>query len=197
MTYNKPYAVLFGGNRFKMVDGREVQEVSSDTWILNISDRVYSWLQFEGDSPSPRVYHSSAICQSGPASGMIVIFGGRDRMGQALNDTWGFRRHRSGNWDWTRPSCKAGVRFPTPRYQHSSLFVGSLLIVIGGRSNSEREDVLMEVYDTDTSDSTWRPFKCERRFRHSSWAFDNVIYNYGGFEESITTATDSISLMDL
>ena len=66
---------------------------------------------------------------------MVFIFGGRDRGGQALNDTWGFRRHRSGNWDWTKPPTKVGMKGPTARYQHTSIFVNSLFIIIGGRSN--------------------------------------------------------------
>jgi len=31
---------------------------------------------------------------------MLVTFGGRGADQAALNDTWGLRRHRDGNWDW-------------------------------------------------------------------------------------------------
>ena len=27
--------------------------------------------------PSPRVYHSAALCSNGSANGMVVVFGGR------------------------------------------------------------------------------------------------------------------------
>jgi protein phosphatase len=64
---------------------------------------------------------------------MIVIFGGRSADQQALNDTWGLRRHRNGTWDWVKAPYKDKY-IPTSRYQHTSLFLGSAMVVIGGRT---------------------------------------------------------------
>ena len=52
--------------------------------------------------PDPRDYHSSSLCSTGSANGMIVIFGGRGSDQIAMNDTWGLRKHRNGKWDWVR-----------------------------------------------------------------------------------------------
>lgn len=64
---------------------------------------------------------------------MIVVFGGRNSENNPLNDSWGLRRHRMGHWDWVRAPQKSS---PSVRYQHSSLFLGSLMIVVGGRTNN-------------------------------------------------------------
>lgn len=106
--------------------------------------------------PATRVYHSAALCQTGSATGMMVCFGGRTADQSSLSDTWGLRRHRDGRWDWVKAPYKAGET-PTPRYQHSTLFLGPLMMVIGGRTNQVGEDVALEVYDTESSE--WYKFK--------------------------------------
>jgi protein phosphatase len=87
---------------------------------------------------------------------MMVCFGGRTSDQSSLADTWGLRRHRDGRWDWVKAPYKAGET-PTPRYQHSTLFLGPLMMVIGGRTNQVGEDVALEVYDTESSE--WYKFK--------------------------------------
>jgi len=51
----------------------------NDVWILNIEKSPFQWVRQdnEGEVPSPRVYHAAGLCTTGPASGMMVIFGGR------------------------------------------------------------------------------------------------------------------------
>jgi protein phosphatase len=54
-----------------------------------------------GTKPSPRVYHSAALCEYGSAKGMMCIFGGRiSEDCTEANDIWGLRKHRDGKWDW-------------------------------------------------------------------------------------------------
>lgn len=69
----------------------------ADCWLLNLEKKVpMSWFEVKcpvDESPSPRVYHSAAVCPSGAAKGMIVVYGGRGGDGSALNDAWGLRRH--------------------------------------------------------------------------------------------------------
>ena len=64
---------------------------------------------------------------------MIVIFGGRGLGNNPLGDSWGLIRHRTGRWDWARAPEKSA---PSARYQHSSLFIGPMMVVVGGRTNS-------------------------------------------------------------
>lgn len=96
LAYSKPYLVVFGGN----IGDKSV----NDCWILNIIKPPLAWVEVkcEGELPQPRVYHSAALCSSGTAGGMIVIFGGRGLDNNPLGDSWGLRRHRTGRWDWVR-----------------------------------------------------------------------------------------------
>jgi len=131
--------------------------------------------------PPVRVYHSAALCVTGSATGMMVIFGGRTSDSSALNDTWGLRRHRDGRWDWVPAPYKTNSHHPTYRYQHSTLFLGPLMIVIGGRTNTVGEVVPLEVYDTESSE--WTSFNSLQRFRHVCWAVGFTMYIHGGFEQ--------------
>lgn len=51
----------------------------NDCWILNIEAKPIQWTEVkcQGETPYPRVYHSAALCTTGTASGMVVVFGGR------------------------------------------------------------------------------------------------------------------------
>lgn len=129
LIYVKPHLLVFGGNTGS--------EPVNDVWCLNVEKAPFSWtlLEIRGETPATRVYHSAALCQNGSAMGMMVIFGGRTGDQSALNDTWGLRRHRDGRWDWVRAPYKANSEIPVSRYQHTSLFIGSTMIIIGGRTN--------------------------------------------------------------
>lgn len=151
LTYTKPYLVVFGGNTG--------QEAVNDYWCLKV-EPPFAWLKLESKTeiPSPRVYHSAALCNSGSANGMVVIFGGRGPDQTAKNDTWGLRRHRDGRWDWVKAPYKTGPVVATARYQHESMFVGPAMVIIGGRSNNVNETLGLEVYNTETSE--WFKFQC-------------------------------------
>jgi len=127
-------------------------------------------LDTPGDVPNIRVYHSAALCSMGSATGMMVIFGGRTNDQNALKDTWGLRRHRDGRWDWIKAPYKSNGEEPLARYQHSTIFIGTLMIVLGGRTNTVGENVLMEVYETENSE--WKKFNSIQRFRHTIWSTD-------------------------
>jgi protein phosphatase len=87
---------------------------------------------------------------------MMVIFGGRTADQSALKDTWGLRRHRDGRWDWVKAPYKPNTEEPLARYQHSTVFVGTLMMVLGGRTNNVGENVQLEVYETESSE--WKKF---------------------------------------
>ena len=71
MIFIKPNIIVFGGNTGN--------EPANDVWSLNLEKAPYSWVKLEcgKEIPPARVYHSSALCSSGPANGMMVVFGGR------------------------------------------------------------------------------------------------------------------------
>lgn len=101
MFYSKPYLVVFGGTS-------EENKCLNDLWIINIDDfqiekvewKQISFLENINKIPLPRTYFSYCICRDGKRKGMILIFGGRGDNKELLNDLWGLRRHRNGNWEW-------------------------------------------------------------------------------------------------
>lgn len=172
LTFTKPYVILFGGNT--------ATQTINDSWCLNTSRAPFTWakLQIRSELPSPRVYHSAAHCQSGAATGMIVIFGGRNGMNQSLNDTWGLRKHRDGRWDWVKAPYHQGVS-PKGRFQHSSLFLGTLMFIVGGKGNELNDTMQLDIYDTENSQ--WTSFNSLQRYRHIAWLFGGNIFLHGGF----------------
>ena len=71
------------------------------------------------------------------------------------------------------------------------------MVVLGGRTNTVGENVLMEIYETENSE--WKKFNSIQRFRHSIWAVDyQTIFMHGGFEnETPNIPTNSILKLDL
>ena len=112
IVYCNPHIIVFGGNIGN--------ETKNDVWSFNVEKSPFSWIKIDTgtqDAPSARVYHTAAVCNCGSASGMMVIFGGRTADSAAVNDTWGFRRHRNGKWDWVKAPYKSTGEKPTGRYQ--------------------------------------------------------------------------------
>jgi hypothetical protein len=74
------------------------------------------------------------------------------------------------------------------------LFIGSTLLVLGGRTNTVGQAVSLDAYDTETSE--WFKFPAVLRFRHVSWSFDGNIFVHGGFEhEAPNVPTDTTVLI--
>lgn len=71
LVFSKPHLLLFGGNTIK--------EAVNDVWCLSVEKAPFSWVKLDcgKDGPPARVYHSAALCSTGSATGMMVIFGGR------------------------------------------------------------------------------------------------------------------------
>jgi len=150
IVFSKPFLLVFGGNTGT--------EPVNDTWVLNVDRAPFSWQKHDspGEYPCVRVYHSAALCNFGSANGMMVIFGGRTADQSALKDTWGLRKHRDGRWDWVKAPYKPYTEEPLARYQHSTVFIGTLMCVIGGRTNTVGENVQLEIYETESSE--WKKF---------------------------------------
>lgn len=188
LCYAKPLILVFGGNTSA--------QALSDVWAMDLSEPSYLWMKLavEGTGPCARAYHSSALCLSGPAANMMVIFGGRGEAASSLSDMWGLRRHRDGRWDWILAPAKS--QGPIGRYQHSAVFVDCYLVLLGGRTNSVQDSVPLEVYDTNTSE--WKQHSAFQRFRHVSWMYRGDIYIHAGFEpESPNVPTNSLVRLDI
>lgn len=180
MCYFKPNIILFGGNNGA--------SSLSDVWFMNSEVNPFQWnevvLPMNAKKPMERIYHSAAICRDGPASGMMVVFGGRSIQNQSLRDVWGLRQHRNGSWDWIAAPTKRGS-LPDARFQHTCLFLGTKLFIIGGRDTDVGRAVSSALYDTETC--AWTSFAGMGRFRHSSWVFNHAIYAFGGFDHCTQT----------
>ncbi|CRG94858.1 protein phosphatase containing kelch-like domains, putative [Plasmodium gallinaceum] len=175
MVYSKPNLVVFGGN-----DG---QHTLNDVWFMHVEMPPFEWVKVVIPNncrvPPQRVYHSADMCKEGPATGMIVIFGGRNSENKSLDDTWGLRQHRDGRWDWVEAPIKKGSP-PEARYQHSSVFIGSKMFILGGRNdNGCATPLSTALYNTETIE--WVTLPPISKFRHTSWVFKFTIYTFGGF----------------
>jgi len=159
--------------------------VANDAWCLSVNTEPFQWTKLvcQGDIPLPRVYHSAGRIQSGIATGMIVVFGGRKGGSKqsALSDVWGLRKHRSGVWDWVKAPQEPNNPMIKPRYQHSALFLGSLMIIVGGRASDIPESLPLDIYDTEKNE--WVNQKCIQRFRHIAFMYDDSLFIHGGFEQ--------------
>lgn len=71
IIFSKPHLLVFGGNTG--------QEAVNDVWCLSVEKAPFSWIKLDcgRENPAVRVYHSAALCQTGSATGMMVVFGGR------------------------------------------------------------------------------------------------------------------------
>jgi hypothetical protein len=126
---------------------------------------------------------------------MMVIFGGRGADSVPLNDTWGLRKHRDGRMDWMKAPYRNNSK-PGERYQHRSMFVGTLLLITGGRNNQVGESMPLDIYDTDSSD--WYKLPSIDRFRHAVFMINHDIFVHGGFDqEAPNIPTESTLRIDL
>lgn len=191
MIFNKPLLIVFGGNNG--------QQAEADIWVLDVERSPFQWNEVTvihtTRSPLPRVYHSAEVCRDGPAAGMMVVFGGRTADNKSLKDTWGLRQHRDGRWDWVEAPAKRGPP-PEPRFQHSSIFLDSKLLIIGGRGSEVNKLLPTAVYDTETCE--WKNLCSVQRFRHSSWGMGSLLFSYGGFDHKNPSApTADLQVLDL
>jgi len=69
------------------------------------------------------------------------------------------------------------------------------MLVIGGRTNNVLDNVPLDIYDCESS--AWTRLSSVQRFRHAAWLIDNMLYVYGGFEESPDIPTESVARFDL
>jgi len=156
----KPFIVVFGGNTGN--------HPTNDVWIISLEKSPFQWSKLEftdqnrsSNSPPPmplaRLYHASGVCTKGNAQGMMIIFGGRDQSENALNDTWGLRKHRSGNWDWIVAPYKGDI-IPKNRYNVNKNFIKKLKEIIYSNKTFSYRKQLFKAYQTFLNDFPKKSF---------------------------------------
>ena len=92
-------------------------KVSDETWIFSLQSTAWSRLpaQTSTERPSGRKFHSmTTLCGT-----TVLMFGGKDKSGKALNDTWIFE---SDTKTWKSPTVVS--EFPVPAlFRHVALAV--------------------------------------------------------------------------
>lgn len=182
MVYIMPNLFLFGGS--------VKNEIVNDVWVLSTDKTPFKWekVSINGTPPLSRVYHTANLFKIPNNFEMMVIFGGRDKEGNSLSDITGVKKREDGGFEW--------VDFPTNskngiigRHQHSAVFFGPFMFVIGGRLNNPKDPATFEVYSMNKL--KWFKFGSISLFRHSAWIFSNItsqddyeiyMYLYGGFD---------------
>ena len=143
MVYIMPILILFAGS------GKS--EILNDIWILSTDKTPFKWekLSIGGNNPLPRVYHTANFYKvSGNiAAEMMIIFGGREKDNNSLNDLAGIRRDINNEWEWVdfQKNSSYSESVPIARHQHCAAFLGPFLFIVGGRVGS-REQATFDVY---------------------------------------------------
>lgn len=126
------------------------------------------------------------------SDGLLLLCGGRDASGAPLGDAYGLARHRDGRWEW----AVAPGQMPTPRYQHSAVFVQAKLHVSGGAIGGGRMvDESSSITMLDTGTGTWSSQQpatngnaaahdLMKRCRHAVAAIGTYVFIYGGLRGS-------------
>ena len=178
IIYKKPYLLILGGNletnysnqvHYALIDENNIYKKIK--WnILKIANNS----QF----PSPRIYQTCSICKYGNNSDMIFLFGGRDKKGMPLNDCWVLKNIKE-KWEWEKIPYRNGYE-PQKRFQHTAIFFYNFLIVIGGRTLPENQQINIEIFDTNSY--KWEKSSFFNRFRHTNFLSNNFLYVHGGFD---------------
>ncbi|OQS01903.1 tRNA wybutosine-synthesizing protein [Thraustotheca clavata] len=133
-------------------------------------------------SMSPRMHHTAVERQ-----GKLILFGGRASPAKPLNDLISIDMT-----SFNVENITVDGSPPSPRWGHTSILVGTKMIVIGGRNATS---VLSDVHILDLSSKTpsWKYGACGKpMFAHSAVNVKGKIYCFGG--RSNLDALSDISL---
>jgi len=134
----------------------------------------------EGIPPSSRGGHSATLIGKS-----VVIFGGHYYSDKKtgfvyLNDTFCLDVALS---KWLKPYCIGKI--PPPRYGHSAIFAGGIVVVFGGKGKSSVFNDLY-TFDPDPEKYTWLLANetgeaPSPRFNHSASLWNKKMYIFGGW----------------
>ncbi|KAG7450113.1 uncharacterized protein BT62DRAFT_961698 [Guyanagaster necrorhizus] len=156
----------------------------NDLYFFNTRDYVASLVQTEGDLPSPRVGHASAII-----SNVLIVWGGdtktdvRARYSDRQDD--GLYLFNLVSRKWTLLTMQGPV--PVGRYGHAVTMAGTRFIVFGGQVDGE---FLNDIWSFDLSTlktgTVWdyleptTPERPARRTGHICMTYGDRIFIFGG-----------------
>ena len=106
------------------------------------------WRIAETAFPPARIYHAMAWDSH---SGLVVLFGGQDRNGKYLNDTWTFNSS-SGIWTQQAPAVS-----PPARAMHSLVADdrNGVLVLFGGANDNSGNNFRNDTWTYNASTQTW------------------------------------------
>ena len=81
-----------------------------------------------------------------------------------------------GSWRWTE--APNGATQPIARCRHTSLLVGSVLMVAGGIAQDPEAEATMNIYDGEFQ--IWHSLPSFSRYSHSACLLDNCMFFCGG-----------------
>jgi hypothetical protein len=142
--------VHFGGtDGYTQPTGTNLFDPKTGAWTTVAKPRRGSWPSFR----------TLARMAWDPIRQRVILFGGRDASGRALNDTWAFDPVAK-TWTSLTPACRKGKPCPLPpaRYAHGMAWSSALskVVVYGGEKTStfSVSDYLDDTWAFDGS--TWR-----------------------------------------
>jgi len=114
--------------------GRDEKGPKNRLFILKIGQKPCEWIEpsVEGTAPMARYGHSMNYY---PDKNILIMFGGRnddnfERTGQNyFNDIWILTLDKLRWIQWEKEECGP---IPAPRYSHTSVVLGSAVIIFGG-----------------------------------------------------------------
>ena len=135
----------------------------------------------EGIPPSARGGHTATLVNS-----CIVIFGGHYYSGKStgfvyLNDTHFLDVKQS---KWIKPYCAGKI--PPPRYNHSAIYAGGIIIVFGGKGPKNTVYNDLYTFDPDPKKFIWLLANetgeaPSPRFGHTANLYNKKMYIFGGW----------------
>lgn len=162
-------------------ENNELKEIDED--INKEKEPNWEWASTiaEGNPPSARGGHTATLIGKS-----IVIFGGHYYKNKIegfcyLNDTHFLDIELS---KWMKPTITG--KTPPPRYGHSAIFAGGIIIVFGGKGPKDTVYNDLYTFDPDQKKNSWLVANetgeaPAPRFNHTANLWNKKMYIFGGW----------------
>lgn len=169
-------------DKYMIVIGGEGEVDLNDLWALDLEEKVWTKLRFEGDKFTARRFHT-AVTQDNK----VYVFGGchdeysYDFLNEVVElDFTSFVEGWGSEID--TKVVRATGEVPMPRWGHSASIYEGKMYVFGGRNC----DDLNDFFAFDTATYQWEQLDCANapvpRRRHSSGFVGRCMFVFGGFD---------------
>lgn len=136
-------AVPQPSQRLLYFGGGDNEGLMNDLHLLEVDTLTWSPVFTAGSSPSPRSRHTATLVKS-----ILWVIGGLCEGQTVSNDVFTLNTI---SMVWSKPAIKGTPM--TPRWGHSAIRSGSLIVIFGGHSGSE---VMNDLHILDTETNTWK-----------------------------------------